>query len=247
MLQNLKVCWISAGASSFIAGWLERTTIDEFLYIDIEDQDRDSIRFIKDCEKFLGKEIKILKSVEYNNVDVCIRAYGGFRNARKGFYPCTAYLKKRVRKQWEDEHKNYNITYVWGFDAGEIARRDGLIEAMPQFEHEFPLIDNGLTKQDVHGMVKKLGLKRPRMYDMGYNNNNCIGCIKGGKGYWNKIRKDFPEVFNSRAKLEREVGYSIIMDRGNPVFLDELNPDAGWKVREVLEDCGIACEIALDK
>ena len=47
------------------------------------------------------------------------------------------------------------------------------------------------------------------MYDMGYPNNNCIGCVKGGMGYWNHIRKDFPEVFDSRAKLEREdFGYS---------------------------------------
>lgn len=31
------------------------------------------------------------------------------------------------------------------------------------------------------------------MYDLGYANNNCIGCVKGGIGYWNKIRIDFPE------------------------------------------------------
>ncbi len=37
------------------------------------------------------------------------------------------------------------------------------------------------------------------MYDLGYPNNNCIGCVKGGMGYWNKIRKDFPEVFQKRA------------------------------------------------
>ena len=36
---------------------------------------------------------------------------------------------------------------------------------------------------------------RPLMYDLGYPNNNCIGCVKGGMGYWNHIRKDFPEVF----------------------------------------------------
>ena len=32
------------------------------------------------------------------------------------------------------------------------------------------------------------------MYDLGYPNNNCIGCIKGGMGYWNRIRKDFPDI-----------------------------------------------------
>ena len=61
------------------------------------------------------------------------------------------------------------------------------------------------------------------MYDLGYPNNNCIGCIKGGMGYWNKIRTDFPDVFEHRAKLEKELGFSILKDsHGNPVFLDEL-------------------------
>lgn len=88
-----------------------------------------------------------------------------------------------------------------------------------------------------------LGVKRPVMYDMGYNNNNCIGCIKGGMGYWNKIRIDFPEVFESRAKLERDIGYSILKD----CFLDELDPNRGRMSEEVMQDCNIFCYLALDE
>ena len=62
--KKLKVCWISAGISSFMAGYLAGN-VDEWIYIDIQDQHEDSIRFIKDCEKAIGKEIKILKSKEY--------------------------------------------------------------------------------------------------------------------------------------------------------------------------------------
>lgn len=36
--SKLKVCWISAGISSFVAGWLVRDTVDKFMYIDIADQ-----------------------------------------------------------------------------------------------------------------------------------------------------------------------------------------------------------------
>lgn len=84
-----------------------------------------------------------------------------------------------------------------------------------------------------------LGLKRPIMYDMGYRNNNCVGCIRGGMGYWNKIRVDFPEVFARRAKQEREIGHSYI----NGVFLDELDPTRGNINDEVMEDCTIACQL----
>ena len=110
---------------------------------------------------------------------------------------------------------------------------------MPKFKHEFPLIDKGLTKEDCHGLLKQLGIKRPKMYDLGYRNNNCIGCVKGGKGYWNKIRIDFPEVFEARAKQEREVGHTCIKG----VYLDELPPDAGRIEDEVMEECSIMCQL----
>jgi hypothetical protein len=117
---------------------------------------------------------------------------------------------------------------------------------MPDFHHEFPLIDRQLTKADAHGICASLGIKRPAMYDMGYSNNNCKGCIKGGKGYWNKIRQDFPEVFADRAKMEREIGHSILHDENGPIFLDELDPNAGRMSDEILEDCSIFCQLALD-
>ena len=72
--ENLKVCWISAGVSSFVAGYLERETIDEYIYIDIENQHPDSMRFIKDCKNVLGKSIQILKS-PYRNVENVIKQF----------------------------------------------------------------------------------------------------------------------------------------------------------------------------
>ena len=176
----MKVCWISAGVSSFVAGWLVRGTVDEFIYIDIADQHPDSMRFIHDCEKALGKPIKILKSRQYRCVEDCIRTFGTFRNAHNHFYPCTKWLKKRVRKECEQEHDGQQITYVWGMDLNEKHRADRLVEGMPEFEHEFPLIDRKLTKSEAHGILASLGIKRPVMYELGYSNNNCIGCVRGG-------------------------------------------------------------------
>lgn len=240
--KKLKVCWISAGVSSFIAGYLERDTIDKYIYIDIDDQHPDSMRFIKDCEKVLGKEIEILKS-PYGSVENAVRGAGGWFMINRKFAPCTNYLKKRVRKEWEYEHRDYDITYVWGMDCNEKHRADIIVETMIEFSHSFPLIEKGLTKADAHGLSASLGIKRPLMYDLGYNNNNCIGCVKGGMGYWNKIRVDFPEVFESRAKLERECGNSILKD----CYLDELDPNRGRMSDEVMQDCSIFCYLALNE
>lgn len=244
MKPKLKVCWISAGVSSFIAGYLVRDTVDKFIYIDIADQHPDSLRFIEDCEKVLGKKIEPLQSKQYKSVgDVC-RAFR-FVNSAHGA-KCTEVLKKRVRKKWEYEHREYDITYVWGMDLNEKNRADRLIETMTDFHHEFPLIDKELTKQDAHGICASIGVKRPAMYDLGYSNNNCIGCVKGGAGYWNKIRIDFPEVFSDRAKMEREIGHSILHNQDGMIFLDELDPNAGRMEEEIMEDCSIFCQMAIN-
>lgn len=237
-----KVCWVSAGISSFMAGYLAGD-VDEWIYIDIKDQHPDSLRFIKDCESAIGKPIQVLRSNEYTCVDDCVRAFGGFRNPGNGFAPCTNWLKKRVRKEWENRNKDYELIYVWGFDFKEKSRAERTVESNPQARHEFPLIDRNLSKEEVHGLFERtFPFKRPFMYELGYPNNNCLGCTKGGMGYWNKIRKDFPDVFKSRSELERLVGHSILKDsKGSPIYLDELDPNRGNMNTEVFPECGIMC------
>lgn len=239
-MKKYKVCWISAGISSFIAGYLAGD-VDEWIYIDISDQHPDSLRFICDVEKIIKKKITILKSQEFDSVEEVIKKYK-YVNSPYGA-PCTGMLKKAVRKKWENEHLNYQLTYVWGMDMEEKKRAESIVKNFPEFEHEFPLIDRHLSKQDAHALAERIGIRRPIMYDMGYHNSNCIGCLKGGKGYWNKIRKDFPTVFQSRARLEREIGHSCI----NGTFLDELDPDAGRMEKEIMQDCGIMCYLVLNE
>lgn len=196
------------------------------------------MRFIKDCEKVLNKPIEILRS-PFGSVENVIRSKK-YINGIHGS-PCTTILKKKVRKDWEDKHKGERFTYVWGFDCNERQRAKRIVESYIEYDHEFPLIENNLTKEDAHGMLDRLGIKRPKMYDLGYSNNNCIGCVKGGMGYWNKIRKDFPEVFESRAKLEREINASCIKG----VFLDELEEGRG-NTNEIVAECSLLCELAID-
>ena len=114
-----------------MAGYLAGD-VDEWIYIDIDDQHLDSMRFIRDCEAAVGKEIRILRSKEYKCVEDCVRVYGGFKDARNGFAPCTGWLKKRVRKEWEQENRSYDLTYVWGFDMQEKNRAEKIVEANPQ-------------------------------------------------------------------------------------------------------------------
>ncbi len=93
------------------------------------------------------------------------------------------------------------------------------------------------------GMLWKAGIEIPAMYKLGYNNNNCIGCVKGGMGYWNKIRKDSPDKFNEMAEIERKIGATCLKDNKGKIYLDELNPNRGDPVQEIIPDCFLICQI----
>ena len=68
----MNIMWFSSGVSSFIAGFLAKDEIDEFIYTHIEDQHPDTLRFLHDCEKILNRKITIITSNYYRNVeDVC--------------------------------------------------------------------------------------------------------------------------------------------------------------------------------
>lgn len=235
-MSNKKICWWSGGVSSFIAGYLVNDTIDEWIYIDIGDQHPDTYRFKSDCEKLLGRKITTLRST-YKNVDEACRGFNFIRHVN-GYAVCTDVLKKRVRKEWEAK-QNCELTYVWGYDRNEEHRTKRMIADFPKYNHEFPLLDKDLYKSDCHALLKDRGIARPKMYDLGYNNNNCIACVKGGMGYWNKIRVDFPDVFLSRAKLERELGCRILKE----CYLDELEPNRGRMSDEVMESCSLMCQV----
>lgn len=239
----LTVSWFSAGVSSAVATKLMIDQIDRVIYTHIKDQHPDTLRFVRDCAAWFGKPVEILQS-PYESVEGAIMAdkmhpSGMYVNGPRGA-ECTRRSKRAVRKQWEYEQPlGVKLRYIWGMDYDEKHRADRLYENMPEQDHVFPLIERKMSKEDAHAVLTASGIKRPIMYDMGYSNNNCVGCIKGGMGYWNKIRVDFPEVFAARAAMERRARHTCIKG----VFLDELDPERGRHEPPIVGDCGILCEV----
>ena len=66
-------------------------------------------------------------------------------------------------------------------------------------------------------------------------------------GYWNHVRVTLPDVFWNMAKMEREIGGAIcktyIDGERIPVYLDELDPNAGRYDSEPTFQCGLFCEL----
>jgi len=237
--NTITVAWFSAGVSSAVATKLMCPNVDHILYQHIDDQHPDTLRFVRDCEAWFGMPVTIMQSKLKSVENACRQmAYvNGVRGAA-----CTRLLKRRLRKEWEAENRFFcRFRYVWGMDARETERAERLEADMREDYHVFPLIERGLSKEDAHGILREAGIARPAMYELGYPNNNCIGCVKGGMGYWNKIRVDFPDVFAARAKLERLIRGTCI----NGVYLDELDPERGRECGPIVQECGAMCESAL--
>tara|TARA_R100001443_G_scaffold69311_1_gene77874 strand:+ start:2432 stop:3226 length:795 start_codon:yes stop_codon:yes gene_type:complete len=235
------ISWWSAGVTSAVA---TKLAIDEFgkdniriMYFYINTAHKDNDRFKEECEKWYDKEIEIWGSEKYGNqFDVIKKAR--YVNGPAGA-KCSFVLKKQVRQKIEKKIDFKHQVFGFEYNKKEINRAIRFQEQNPHTKPLFPLIENKMTKEESLYFLEKQNIKRPFMYNLSYHNNNCIGCVKGGKGYWNKIRIDFPDTFNKMALLEREIGRSCI----NGTFLDELDSNAGRKQKIILPDCGNFCDL----
>ena len=233
------VIWFSCGAASATAAYLTLKKYPDaiLVYCDTGGEHPDNKRFLADVEKWLNKKGIILKSEKYA-VHFAVIEKTRYVNGPKGAR-CTAELKKLLRLKFQE----VDDLQVYGYtaDKKDADRAKRFNETFPEVSTWFPLIDKHMRKQDCLGLIKQVGITIPAMYLLGYQNNNCIGCVKGGQGYWNKIRKDFPDQFNCMAKLEREIGDSCIKDK----FLDELDPEAGRDENISDMSCDMVCQSIL--
>ena len=239
------VVWFSAGAASAVAAKLTLADTPDAViaYTDPGSEHPDNARFIDDCERWFGAPVLRLRSPKYADT------WQVWEERRFLVGPagalCTAELKKKVRYAFERP----DDVQVFGYTAEEQHRADRFREQNPGVDLRTPLIERGLTKDDCLGIIASSGIAMPAMYLLGYRNNNCIGCPKGGIGYWNKIRVDFPDVFARMARLERELDATVLREpvkvdgrrKSIPLFLDELDPGRGNHLGEPSFECSLVC------
>ncbi len=247
------VIWFSAGVTSAIAA---KVAVDKYrsLYpchlvnTDTGSEDDDNLRFMHDVSTWLDLPLEIIRNEKYEDTFAVYDASGFMANQYGA--KCTTELKKKPRLKYQNLATDLQ---VFGYDASEQKRADRFGQNNPEVTAWFPLIEQGITKSKCRQMLMDAGIAEPLTYSLGFKNANCLkrGCVKGGMGYWNHIRKVRPEVFWSMAKKERELNYAInsVEKREDgkrikiPVFLDELDPDAGNYEAEPVFQCGLFCGI----
>jgi 3'-phosphoadenosine 5'-phosphosulfate sulfotransferase (PAPS reductase)/FAD synthetase len=233
------ISWFSCGAASAVATVLaaiQRENVHA-VYCRVRNEHVDNLRFLDDFTRTFRIPVEVICNEEFDGQIYNVFLKRKFIKNQFGA-PCTMLLKKEMRRRYQHS----DDIQVFGYTSEEQDRADAFLDSNNEVSEWFPLIENGIDKRFCLDLIRQSGIELPIMYRLGYQNNNCIGCIKGGIGYWNKIRKDFPEAFDKMAKLERTIGHAVCKDNKGAVYLDELAPKRGRFKTDQPRDCGFTCE-----
>ena len=234
----------SCGAASAVATKLAIKKYGdavEIYYNDPGAEHEDNSRFMQSCEVWFQRKINVLKSEKYRDIWDVFETRR-FLSSPAGA-PCTSELKRIPGEAvW-----NLGDVEIFGYTSDEQHRVDRFRKNNNERIIECPLIDHNLTKENCLQLLNDAGIRLPTMYQLGFRNNNCIGCVKAQSvDYWKRVRKHFPEHFNRMAKLERELGHAInrVSRDGKRirVYLDEIEAGDPKGIDPNIQ-CGLFCSI----
>lgn len=241
------LCWFSCGEPSAVAAKLclgefgkERVTV---INCDTKPSEHpDNRRFFNQVQEWLGVPIVEIRSENYITVDEVFektRYMSGPKGAR-----CTTELKKIPRLKFAQP----DDIHVFGFTYDEKPRAARFTARNPELNLFWPLIVNGMTRSRCRMMLGAAGISPPTMYLMGFDNNNCPGCVKASSPwYWDMVRTHFPGVFKRRCEQSRAIGCRLVeIHHHERIFLDELPAGPFRKRKEKNLSCGPECGMQLE-
>lgn len=239
------VCQFSCGAASAVATKLALAQYGEthdvqILNAFIKEEHPDNRRFLADCETWFGRPVTVLRNENFNASIIEIFRRKQFMASRRGA-PCSAVLKRTLMDDW----KRPGDVMVLGFTSEEKERYEDFKDRFPTALA--PLIEHNLGKEDCKAMVERAGIELPMMYRLGYNNANCIGCVKGGEGYFRAIKEDFPAEFELLCQTQEAIGPGAFLHRNRKTqvrySLRDI-PHGPTRRNEALPSCSFFCETA---
>jgi hypothetical protein len=211
----------------------------EVVYCDtMATEHSDNARFLADAVRWIGRPITVIGSEKYETIDNVFERRKYMAGVAGAI--CTTEMKKIPREAFQ----HHDDVHIFGYTADEADRAERFEENNPALQVEWILIDNQVSKAACKRMLINAGVALPAMYALGFDHNNCLGCVKSGSpGYWNRTRRLFPDVFDRRCKQSRAIGARLVVLKGNRIYLDELPEDADAPDDYI--DCGPACQMPL--
>jgi len=164
-------------------------------------EDEDLYRFLFESSNSLGVAItRLSDGRDPWQVFEDVKYAGNTRIAH-----CSKELKSKVFEKWIKEQDFDDFIVYLGIDWTEEHRLvnhrkhvDWQVEA-PLCEAPF------LTQKQLREALVETGIKLPKLYEMGFSQNNCSGGgVKAGQGQWALVHKEMPEKYKEfEEKQER--------------------------------------------
>lgn len=237
-----RIVWFPRGAASAVAWMLTRRADPDCIAVHCAtgSEHPDSDRFESEWVARMNAPITTIRSDRYEDTWAVWeqrRWLAGVKGAL-----CTGELKAAPRVEFQRP----DDIHVFGYtaDAADVLRAERLRANYFEMTIETPLIDAGLTKEGVLALVEREGIALPAMYRLGFQNNNCIPCVKAtSPNYWSLVRLRFPSEFDRMARLSRDLDVRLCRIGEERRFIDEIPAD--WPVSDpIVPTCDFLCQIA---
>ena len=208
MRPEKHIVMYSGGVTSWAAGKraIERYGKDSvvLVFADTLIEDEDLYRFLDETEEAFETEIVRLK--EGRNPWEIFHKERFLGNSR--IDPCSKLLKRKFIRRWVE--KNFDAadtTIHLGMDWMEMHRLKRTQPYWEPYTVEAPLLwEPILGKAQVFKMLEAEGIKPPRLYEMGFQHNNCGGfCVKAGQAAFKHLLTEMPERYAYHEKEEQKL------------------------------------------
>lgn len=239
----LHVVNFSGGVGSF---WAAHRVIKRhgrhglvLLFADVLMEDEDLYRFNADASAYLGVPITRI-SCEMSPWDLFERE-GMIGNSRAPL--CSVKLKRELLDAWHREHTlELTTTLHVGIDWTEEHRLHDLRARKPTWRIEAPMCEAPFwSKYRMQGELRAVGIKPPRLYELGFSHNNCGGfCVKAGQAQFALLHRVLPERYafheGKEEAMRAQVGdYSVLKDRRGLKTGEKARPLTLRQLRERIE------------
>lgn len=211
---------LSGGLASAANALLAHESGEPFImwFADTTIEDDDLYRFLYDIERLdIGPLIRLKDGRDPWDVYVDEEYIGNSRTA-----PCSRILKTKLIEKSVNLIAAADDPMVIGFSYDEPERHERAIKRWAPRPVRSLIAEQRLSGQAVEDLVcVKYGIKKPRLYNMGFVHNNCSGmCPRGGQGQFARLLDLRPEVYmkheqrNEWARKQIQAKAAIRIARG---------------------------------
>lgn len=196
----------SGGLSSFEVA---RLLVSQFGPQSVECVFTDTLTEDEDLYRFLDETINHL-GVKLHHISYGMDIWGVFTQQRfhgnSRIDTCSKYLKRGMFREFLKGVPPRGTILYYGIGTAEAHRLPPLIDRWAPFEVRAPLVGTDTTNEHILLTLDQLGIAPPRLYEMGFEHNNCGGfCVKTGQRQMSHLLKVMPSRYAHHERKQEEL------------------------------------------